>query len=333
MVKKKKIGVFKKIVNWLKEYQFNIVFVSSSTLLLVIFLATSFLKFESLKGLTLLDFVSRNVVGSDSVFVNIISLLAFIALGILGGIFLSAMGFYLFEVISPYERIKQDVSYQFNMKYKKILDQIAKEKDPKKKKELEQQAFALRQEYESRISENLQKNDGTFSTDWREALLVTRKRLTYEEQRLLARNIANLRIGIVMASVGIIIPVYYILSGRAVDASENVGTFVASYWPFFTIVIIIEIVAIFFLRLYSLNERRLEKNKNEMTNIELRLTSGLMLCDKTDKKNLKSLADDLAKEERNFVLGKNESSAITDSDKLDIDRAVEIAIKAIKAGL
>ncbi len=319
---KKKTGTFKKIVNWFKEYQLNIMFVSSGTFLLAVLLATSVLKFESLKGLTFLDFVSRKVVGSDSVSLNIISIVAFLSLGILGGILIGSMALYLFEVISPHERIKQDVSYQFNMKYKEILDQIAKEKDPKKKKELERQAFALRQEYESRISENLQKNDGTFSTDWREVLLVTRKRLTYEEQRLLARNIANLRIGIVMASVGIIIPVYYILSGRAVDASENVGTFVASYWPFFTIVIIIEIVAIFFLRLYSLNESRLEKNKNEITNIELRLTAGLMLSEKTNKDKFAELADTLSKEERNFILGKNESSAVLDTEKL-----IEIASK------
>ena len=229
---------------------------------------------------------------------------------------------------SSTEKAKQEAAYQLNHEKNQIIAQILDEKDKQKKKALEQQASALRQEYESIMSENLRRRDGTFVTDWRESLLVARKRLFDEGQNLLEGNFRTRRMGVLMALAGILVPVSYIFLGEGVNKDISFGAFVASYWPFFTIIFITEIVAIFYLRLYTQTLGRIERNKNEITNIELRLTSGLMLIDKADNKNLKSLADDLAKEERNFVLAKNESSA-----GIGVDRVVEIITKVIKGGI
>ncbi len=229
---------------------------------------------------------------------------------------------------SSTEKAKQEAAYQINHEKTQIVARILDEKDAEKKKALEQQASALRQEYESLMSENLRRRDGTFVTDWRESLLVARKRLFDEGQNLLEGNFRTRRMGVLMALAGILVPVFYIFVGEEVRTDISFGAFVASYWPFFTIVFITEIVAIFYLRLYTQTLGRIERNKNEITNIELRLTSGLMLIDRVDKKNLKSLADDIAKEERNFVLKKNESSA-----GIGVDRVVEIITKVIKGGI
>ncbi len=226
---------------------------------------------------------------------------------------------------------KQALDYQTQLDDFRLL--IKKEEDPEKKKDLKEQEKALRKEYDAIVSDNLQREDGSFVTDWRESLLAARRRLLKENERLLARNRANLTYGIIAAVLGVLILGVILIFSHSVDSLKDLsfGKIAFYYLSRVSITIIIEIVAIFFLKLYALTEHRLEKNKNEMTNIELRLTSGLMSLHKKSTNKFDSLADDLAKEERNFVLGKNETSAITDIDKLDIDRIVEIATKIIKA--
>lgn len=223
-----------------------------------------------------------------------------------------------FVIRSSIEREKQNTMSRFSDEENKIRRQIEEEKNEEKKQELEQQALELRQEYESLMSENLRRKDGTFVEDWREALLVARKRLQDEEQRLLARNVANLRNGIIMAFLGILLPalyLYYALFGNVVQGSNSIIGLTA-YLPVFSVVLISEIVAIFFLNLYASNERRLERNKSDLTNIELRLTAGLMLYEKVNKDNFAILADNLSKEDSKFVLGKNESSGGGGTNKL-----------------
>ncbi len=223
-----------------------------------------------------------------------------------------------FVIRSSIERERQNTMSRFSDEENKIRRQIEEEKNEEKKQELEQQALELRQEYESLMSENLRRKDGTFVKDWREALLVARKRLQDEEQRLLARNVANLRNGIIMAFLGILLPalyLYYALFGNVVQGSNSIVGLTA-YLPVFSVVLISEIVAIFFLNLYASNERRLERNKSDLTNIELRLTAGLMLYEKANKDNFAILADNLSKEDSKFVLGKNESSGGDGTNKL-----------------
>ncbi len=220
---------------------------------------------------------------------------------------------------------KESIGYvlnRFKVEEAQFRLEIVKESNIERKEWLEQKALEFSQESELLFNRGLLRKDGTFVKDWREVLLVTRKRLVYEEQRLLEDNKENLIGAMWMASLGAGLPAYYIFFVSPAGISGGFGTFFAAYWPIFSVVIIFEIVAIFYLRLYSLVERKIERNKNEITNIELRLTAGLMLFEKTNKDKFAELADTLSKEERNFILGKNESSAVLDTDKL-----IEIASK------
>ncbi len=268
----------------------------------------------------------------DSILIRFIIMyfFLFISLATSGGLnhlfIIARMVSTLFEITSFSEKIKQEITSGISVEKGKLRRQIEVETDYEVRKE-------LRQEYESLLIENLQTKEGEVVKDWREVLLSSRRRLLNEEERLLARNRANLRIGIVSVLSGITLLIIFLFMNNEARANSNFIDFLTIYWARIGIVITIGVFAGFFLRLYSLTERAIANNKNEITNIELRLTSGLLLHKKTSAKKFDSLADDLAKEERNFVLKKNETSAITDSDKLDIDRAVEIAIKAMKAGL
>ncbi len=220
------------------------------------------------------------------------------------------------RIYFPYQRTRLEVEAQFFAEQVKLRVQIALTKDEEEKKALEQQSLDLQKEHVSFLTSDLLKDGDVIVSDWREVLIVARQRLVNEEQRLLISNKLNLEFAIFMAFVGVALPLYYIFFVSELRANEGLETFFTTYGPILSVVFVFEIVALFFLRLYGQTERKIEKNKNELTNIELRLTAGLMLCDKENKANLTSLADDLAKEERNFVLGKNESSAILDTDKL-----------------
>ncbi len=228
--------------------------------------------------------------------------------------------FVLSEIIGriylPYQQTRLEAETQFFAEQVKLKILIGLEKDEEEKKAFEQQLLNLEQARASFLTNNLLKDGKVLVTDWREVMLITRDRLVGEGQHLLLSNKLNLEFAIFMAFVGVALPLYYIFFVSELRANEGLETFFTTYGPILSVVFVFEIVALFFLRLYGQTERKIEKNKNELTNIELRLTAGLMLCDKENKANLTSLADDLAKEERNFVLGKNESSAILDTDKL-----------------
>ncbi len=201
--------------------------------------------------------------------------------------------------------------------------------DDEERQELTKKYNELKKERDLLIGKISQGWGQNISTDWGKTLIVARNRLLDEEQRLRARNFANLRYGVLAAVLGVfvlitaaIIP--YIWTSFQTPAFNGIPVY---YFPVTPVVIISEIVAIFFLRLHSQTEHRLERNKNEITNIELRLAAGLMLPSPTGQPDFTSLSNHLAKEERNFVLGKNESSAGVSTNSL-----LEILSKLILKG-
>ncbi len=160
------------------------------------------------------------------------------------------------------------------------------------------------------------------SSHWKKTFVASRKRLLNEEDRLQVRNATNLRSGIGMAFLGATFPLMYLcymlytaISPIGADGNNFVLPF-STYFPIISIVFIFEVIAFFFLNLYASNERRLERNKSDLTNIELRLAAGLMLCDDDNKKSFADLAKIIAQEDSKFVLGKNESSGGISTNKL-----------------
>ena len=166
---------------------------------------------------------------------------------------------------------------------------------------------------------NLQeKNKGEVieSESWHDALLYTHKRLWDEEENMKRINRTNLNRGIISVALGLFWLFFLIFLSDDVEDITSFPDFLANYWSRVGSVIIVGFITAFFLRLYTQTIRRIDKNRNEITNIELRLASGLMMCDTKDKTKLKFLAEALAKEERNFVLDKTESSTGINAEKI-----------------
>ncbi len=193
--------------------------------------------------------------------------------------------------------------------------------------ELSNELANLRLERSALIIKSPQGWKQDISTKWGITLVASYDRLLDEGYRLRKRNRINLIFGIIVAFMG---ASFFIFAGVISYYDETLQNLSFSNFPFYyllciPITIISEVLAIFFLRLYAQTEKSIERNKNELTNIELRLTASQLL---EDKEKFVELADTLAKEERNFVLGKNESSA-----GIGVDRVTEIITKIIKGGV
>ncbi len=211
----------------------------------------------------------------------------------------------------------EEILSNIHLKEKEFRLQVEKKQlDDIEKTRLRQEILALRQEYQLLSGKILQNQDGGYVEDWRSVLLSARKRLLDEEDRMLTRNSTNLGIAILMIAVGIVFLMYATSFIARPPSNANIWVFLATYGPTLSIVVLIEIPTFFFLRLYSSNERKIERNKSDLTNIELRLTAGLMLYEKINKDNFAILADNISKEDSNFILGKNESSGGIDPNKL-----------------
>ncbi len=219
-------------------------------------------------------------------------------------------------VRSTSEKAEQEIASRFSIEEKDLRRQIEAERDAAKKETLEWEISALRQKYESLLSENLQRSDGTFVKDWREVLLVARKRLSLEQQRLRRRNAVNLTFGVVGLLAGLSVLIYFRTFTLGLEKDYSFVDFLIAYWSRVGTVITLGVFSGFFLRLYSLTERVIERNKSDLTNIELRLTAGLMLYEEKNKEKFAILADNISKEDSKFILGKDESTGGVSTNKL-----------------
>ncbi len=225
------------------------------------------------------------------------------------------------------EKAKRKIINQYSIEEKELNLKIESEKDNKEKEKLRQQMLYLSQKYESLLIENLRAKDGKVVDDWREVPLATRKRLLDEEDNLRLRSRIYLSFGFIMVMFGGGITTFFILiSPDSVPNGVPVNNFFNYYLPRAPMVISIEGLAIFFFRLYVVNEREFLNNKNRIMNIELRLTAGLMLSGTKEKATkFKSLSNHLAQEGLDDFLGKKSASGGISAEKL-----VKILLKALK---
>ncbi len=177
------------------------------------------------------------------------------------------------------------------------------------------------------FSEKMQKEDGTSVDDWREVLANSRTRLMHEHRRLLKRGTKYLISGICLLLLGVaVLGGLFLHSYNFPPDTDSIITFIVSYLPRLSMVVAIEGLAVFCLRLYAVTERELLYNKNKTMNIELRLTAGLMLVGtKEDADKFESLSNHLAREGLDDVLGKKSSVGGMSAEKL-----IKILLKTLR---
>lgn len=141
------------------------------------------------------------------------------------------------------------------------------------------------------------------------------RRLDREADGLDRRGDLNLVIGTVTAFIGVSTLAY---SAYFSPQTQTIQDWLAYFLPRFSLVIIIQIFAYFFLRLYKQNLSEIKYFQNEITNIESRqlALNIAMSSDEMAVRN-KILIENLSNTERNFILEKNQTTVDLERDRLD----------------
>ena len=93
----------------------------------------------------------------------------------------------------------------------------------------------------------------------------------------------------------------------------NVLVWAAQYYlPRFAVGLLLQFVGFFFLRLYVANELDLKHNKNEITNLEMKMMGVQLAQSFGDAASKKEIMKSLAATERNFLIKKNEKTTSTE---------------------
>ena len=170
---------------------------------------------------------------------------------------------------------------------------------------LRQEVSEIERQLMATSRSSLWSQDGTLDLDWMGVFAAARSRLEDETERLKARSRANLRWGIITALLGgiaIMIIIFW-----PIEKTTDNWELLAEYGPRLALILVIGLTSTFFFRMYVSNESDIKQNKNEITNLELRLAAGLLVGD--DQKAKSDIAKSLVKEERNFILKKGEKTS------------------------
>jgi hypothetical protein len=145
---------------------------------------------------------------------------------------------------------------------------------------------------------------------------VSRQRLLDEAVRIDAISRRNLGIGILFSSIALAVLAWPMVAAAIFplpDQPPSIDRTLRSYLPRFSVGLLLQFVGFFFLRLYVANELDLKHNKNEITNLEMKMMALQLAKEFNDSASKKEIMKSLAQTERNFVLRKNERSVTTDT--------------------
>ena len=139
--------------------------------------------------------------------------------------------------------------------------------------------------------------DGFPVNSWQEVLISGRRRLAQNADRLAARSRVNLLAGIGFSIVAIGTLLLIVLFPGAEDDSQQAIGNVIKILPRYTLVILLQTLSFFFLRNFLKVEAAYRENKNEITNIEMKLAAGMFAS--ADGNSYETLLEAFAKDDRN----------------------------------
>lgn len=172
---------------------------------------------------------------------------------------------------------------------------------------------------EKRNSISLLAPDAVEPTSWQAPIVASRNRLLAEVDRLRARSTANLAFGVVLSltAVGLFFFIIFYLD----DAEENasLSNYVKDFIPKFTLAVMVQIIASFFLKMHVSCETEIKWTSNELTNLECRFTAMAL----SEAGMSETLVNELSKSERNFILGKDQK-ALRAFDEVSIESMMDV---------
>lgn len=143
----------------------------------------------------------------------------------------------------------------------------------------------------------------------------TLSRLRQELFSLSRRSNLNLAIGIVTTITGLLMLGMFVL--RENPSIGDGPQFLAEFVPRISLVLLIEVFAYFFLRLYKSTLAEIKYFQNEITSIEAKFLALTVAASVGKEEQLKSVLEQLFKTERNFILDRGQSTIDLERSRLD----------------
>jgi len=167
-----------------------------------------------------------------------------------------------------------------------------------------------------------------------ELLTNTISRLKNEAEKLQSKATVNLSYGIASTIIAIFILIFVLMNAEPPKEATTITT-VFYYTSRLFLVLLVQGISIFFLRLYKATLNDLMYINNEITNYEARRDALVLAFNLKETKSTIDMLSLLANTERNFILKKGESSIFnqskeTDDNTIDINLFKEILSKVRK---
>jgi hypothetical protein len=142
-----------------------------------------------------------------------------------------------------------------------------------------------------------------------------------------ARSAANLTFGVVFTTLAVAALVALLFLFDEPSSDYTISGHIFSYLPRFTVAALLQIVAVFFLKMHASNESDIKNNKNEITNVEARLAAGQVL---SAGNGFAEFSKALAGTERNFLL-ENGQAVAGSTGSPEIQSMMELLGKIIES--
>ena len=160
-------------------------------------------------------------------------------------------------------------------------------------------------------------------------------RLTMETRNLARRGNLNLILGMSTTLIGLFILAYAVYDS---PKSQSVQELAAYFVPRVSLVLLVEVFAYFFLRLYKQSLEEIKYFQNEITNVESRMIAMYFASRVEDPALGARLAEELARTERNFILGKDQTTVDLEKERIakstyaDVAAAIKDLLKSKNEG-
>ena len=160
---------------------------------------------------------------------------------------------------------------------------------------------------------------------------TTTERLEEELTAVTRRGNINLTLGILTALAGIIALTFFVWNLIGQPSSDNLLTFTERFVPRISLVILIEVFAYFFLKLYSNSLAEIKYFQNELTNVEAKYLALHTALYSKDNGSLGDIVSQIVRTERNYVLEKGQTTVDLERSKIEKKSILSMNKKLLKS--
>lgn len=147
-------------------------------------------------------------------------------------------------------------------------------------------------------------------------------RLRQELFSLSKRSNLNLSIGTAVTLLGLGLLGMFVM-GVPSDSS-NMTAFLVGFIPRLSLVVLIEVFAYFFLSLYKTTLSEIKYFQNEITSMETKLLALAVTTSSGNEEHIAKVVDHLTLVERNFIIGKDQTTIDLERTRLEYDERLNM---------